>query len=193
MIQPRVCLTKEVSPCKASWPTSRKPLTSGRDRSGTPALTMAEQTAPFQQPDFLYVPSRDVAADLAYFTEVLGGRVVFAVEAMGTRIAAIQLTDGPPLLLLADHLEEERPILVYRVADLATAMADLEPAAGSGSAPWKSPTGRAAPFGPLAATASRCISRPGRRWPPASLGAATSDRVSAGRGTRREAGYCTTC
>lgn len=101
-------------------------MTSGRDRSGTPALTMAEQTAPFQQLDFLYVPSRDVAADLAYFTEVLGGRVVFAVEAMGARVAATQLTDGPPLLLLAEHLEGERPILVYRVADLAIAMGELE-------------------------------------------------------------------
>jgi hypothetical protein len=87
---------------------------------------MAEPTAPFQQLDFLYVPSRDVAADLAYFTEVLGGQVVFAVEAMGTRVAAIQLTQGQPLLLLADHLEGERPILVYRVADLSIAMAELE-------------------------------------------------------------------
>jgi len=48
--------------------------------------------------------------------------VVFAVEAMGTRLAAIQLTESPPLLLLlADHLEEDRPILVYRVADLGVA------------------------------------------------------------------------
>jgi hypothetical protein len=87
---------------------------------------MAEQTAPFQQLDFLYTPSRDVATDLAYLTEVLGGRVVFAVEAMGTRVAAVQLTTGPPLVLLADHVEGERPILVYRVADLGAALAGLE-------------------------------------------------------------------
>jgi len=87
---------------------------------------MAEQTAPFRQLDFLYTPSRDVATDLVYFTEVLGGRVVFAVEAMGTRVAAVQLTTGPPLLLLADHVEGERPILVYRVADLGAALAGLE-------------------------------------------------------------------
>jgi hypothetical protein len=87
---------------------------------------MAEQTAPFQQLDFLYTPSRDVATDLMYLTEVLGGRVVFAVEAMGTRVAAVQLTTGPPLVLLADHVEGERPILVYRVADLDAALAGLE-------------------------------------------------------------------
>jgi len=80
----------------------------------------------FERLDFLYVPSRDVAADLGYFTEVLGGRVVFAIDAMGTRVAAVRLTEQPPLVLLADHLEGERPILVYRVPDLDAAMADLE-------------------------------------------------------------------
>ncbi len=88
---------------------------------------MADQTAsPFQQLDFVYTPSRDVAADLAYFTEVLGGRVVFAVEAMGTRVAAVQLTTGPPLVLLADHVEGDRPILVYRVADLGATLDELQ-------------------------------------------------------------------
>jgi hypothetical protein len=86
---------------------------------------VTDQPALFQQLDFLYTPSRDVAADLAYFAEVLGGRVVFAVEAMGTRVAAVQLTEGPPLVLLAEHLEGDRPILVYRVADLDAALAVL--------------------------------------------------------------------
>jgi hypothetical protein len=80
----------------------------------------------FERLDFLYVPSRDVAADLGYFTEVLGGQVVFAIQAMAARVAAVRLTEQPPLVLLADHLEGERPILVYRVPDLGAAMADLE-------------------------------------------------------------------
>jgi catechol 2,3-dioxygenase-like lactoylglutathione lyase family enzyme len=87
---------------------------------------VTDQPAPIEQLDFLYTPSHDVAADLAYFTEVLGARVVFAVEAMGARVAAVELTEGPPLVLLADHLEGERPILVYRVADLDAAIAKLE-------------------------------------------------------------------
>jgi hypothetical protein len=82
--------------------------------------------APFEQLDFLYMPSRDVAADLEYLTEVMAGRVVFAIEAMGTRVAAVELTDDPPMLLLADHVEGERPILVYRVGDLGSALAELE-------------------------------------------------------------------
>ena len=81
---------------------------------------------PFEQLDFLYTPSKDVAADLAYFTEVLGGRVLFAVEAMGTRVAAIELTSGPPTVLLTDHVEGERAILVFRVADLEATLAEQE-------------------------------------------------------------------
>jgi hypothetical protein len=81
---------------------------------------------PFQRLDFLYIPSRDVAADLVYFTQVLNGRVMFAVEAMGARVAAIQVTTGPPLLVLADHVQGDRPILVYRVADLDAAIAELQ-------------------------------------------------------------------
>jgi hypothetical protein len=91
-----------------------------------PALPMVDQsTPPFQQLDFVYTPSRDVAADLTYFTQVLGGHVVFAVQAIGARVAAIALTPGPPLVLLADHVKGERPILVYRVADPDAALADL--------------------------------------------------------------------
>jgi hypothetical protein len=81
---------------------------------------------PFEQLDFLYTPTRDVAGDLAYFTGVLGGRALFAIDAMGTRVAAVELTEGPPLVLLTDHVEGERAILLYRVADLDAALAELE-------------------------------------------------------------------
>ena len=76
--------------------------------------------------DFVYLPSTDVAADVAYFTEVLGGRLVFAVEGMGTRVAMIDLTPAPPRLLLAGHLDGDQPVLVYRVADFARALDELE-------------------------------------------------------------------
>ena len=81
---------------------------------------------PFEQLDYVYTPSRDVAADMRWFTEVLGGRLVFAIEGMGARVAMIELTDGPPRILLADHLEGDVPILVYRVANLAEAQRELE-------------------------------------------------------------------
>jgi hypothetical protein len=82
--------------------------------------------APFAQLDFLYCPSGDVAAEASYFSDVLGGELVFAIESGGTRVAAIRLTGGPPLFLLADHVEGDRPILVYRVDDLAASLVELQ-------------------------------------------------------------------
>ena len=118
---------------------------------------------PFQRLDFLYVPSRDVAGDLAFFSDVIGGRVVFAIDSMGTRVAAVRLTEDPPLVLLTDHLEGDRPILVYRVPDLETALTQLE---GRG---WRRDHTFEIPHGPSvrskvpAGTAWRCISSRGRR------------------------------
>jgi hypothetical protein len=86
---------------------------------------MPDSFLPFDQLDFLYVPSRDVAMDMKHMSDVLGGRILFAIDAMGTRVAAIELTEGPPLFLLTDHLEGDRPILVYRVADLGSALGEL--------------------------------------------------------------------
>jgi hypothetical protein len=80
----------------------------------------------FQQLDYLYTPSQDVAADARYFTDVLGARLGFAIEGMGARVAMVELTSGPPHVLLADHLDGERPILVYRVDDLDKATAALK-------------------------------------------------------------------
>ncbi len=81
---------------------------------------------PFEQLDFVYMPSRNPAADAAFFTEVLGGRLVFAIEGMGGRVAMVELTAQPPRILLASHLSGQRPILVYRVDDLPAALDRLE-------------------------------------------------------------------
>ncbi|HEX2231737.1 MAG TPA: hypothetical protein VHG69_00040 [Thermoleophilaceae bacterium] len=72
------------------------------------------------------MPSRDVAADRDQLVERAGATPVFAIEAFGARVAMVALGDGPPPLLLADHLEGERPVFVYRVPDLDRAMAELE-------------------------------------------------------------------
>jgi hypothetical protein len=80
----------------------------------------------FEQLDFVYMPSRDAASDLEYFTSVLGARFVFAVEGMGTRVAMVELTDATPRVLLAEHLEGETPVLVYRVENLRSALDELE-------------------------------------------------------------------
>ena len=80
---------------------------------------------PFQALDFLYMPSPDVARDLAFYTEVLGGEAVFAIEAFGARVAQVRLSSTEARLLLADHLQGLAPILVYRVADLDATLGEL--------------------------------------------------------------------
>jgi len=80
----------------------------------------------FTQLDYLYTPSADVAADAKYFTDVLGGRLAFAVEGMGARVALIELTDGPPHVLLTDHLDGDRAVYIYRVDDLRKSVAALK-------------------------------------------------------------------
>jgi hypothetical protein len=80
---------------------------------------------PFESLDFIYTPSTDVAADMEQFAAELGASIEFAIEAYGTRVAMVRLAEGPPAILFTDHLEGERPIMVYRVADLDRAVADL--------------------------------------------------------------------
>jgi hypothetical protein len=79
----------------------------------------------FKSLDFIYHPSRNVARDITYFVDVLGGKLRFAVEGMGARVAAIELAPSPPLLLLADHVKGDTPILVFRVTDLKKELAAL--------------------------------------------------------------------
>jgi hypothetical protein len=87
---------------------------------------MSTDAAPFGRLDFLYTPSDDVAADMAYLATVLGGRIEFAVESDGTRVAAVALSDEPPLVLLTDHLEGRETIFIYRVDDLEASLAEMQ-------------------------------------------------------------------
>jgi hypothetical protein len=102
-------------------------------------------TLPFEALDFVYMPSRDAAADARYFTDSLGAELIFAVEGMGTRVAMLALTPETPRILLAEHLEGDRPVLVFRVADLDAAMDDLR-ARG-----WTADHTLEIPFGPVCA------------------------------------------
>src|SRR3954447_6299994 len=75
--------------------------------------------------DVLYVPSRDVAADIAFYRDTLGGRVIFAIEAMGTRVAEVALAAEGPRVILAEHLVGDAPIFLHRVSDLDHTVAEF--------------------------------------------------------------------
>ena len=92
--------------------------------------------------DFLYVPSDDVAGDAAYWVNVLGARLVFAVEGMGARVAMLELGSSGPRILLTDHLEDQRTVLIYRVEDLERTQKELH------SKGWKRGRSVDIPHGP---------------------------------------------
>ena len=79
----------------------------------------------FDRLDFIYLPSCDVAADVEHYTDRLGGELVFAIERFQTRVAMVRASPDGPKLLLAEHLEGDQPILVFRVEDLEEAIAEL--------------------------------------------------------------------
>jgi len=101
---------------------------------------------PFGRLDYLYTPSDDVARDAKFFTEVLGGKLSFAVEGMGARVAMIELTGGPPHVLLTDHLDGDRPIYVYSVDDLKKATSALRKRGVKGERQLEIPMGPCSSF-----------------------------------------------
>jgi hypothetical protein len=96
-----------------------------RGPAGTMLTAMSEDTPPFEQLDYLYIPSTDVARDAAYFSKVLGGSLVFAIADGGTKVAMVKMTEDPPALLFTDHLEGDRTIFIFRVGNLRRALTDL--------------------------------------------------------------------
>jgi len=98
--------------------------------------------------DFLYVPSADVAADATYWVNVLGARLVFAVDGMGARVAMLELGSSGPRVLLTDHLEDKRTVLIYRVEDLDRTLKELK-AKG-----WKKGRSLEIPHGPCVSFAT---------------------------------------
>lgn len=98
----------------------------------------------FEELEFVYLPSVDVASELARYEADLGAEVVFAIERFGTRVAMLRLTEGAPKLLLAQHLHGEQPVLVYRVADLGAAEIELRDRGAAVGERFEFPDGEAA-------------------------------------------------
>jgi hypothetical protein len=79
----------------------------------------------FRSLDFLYVPCADVDAEARDYVERLGAELVWKVRGMGTVVACLQPAAEGPAILLSGHLEQGPPVLVYRVDDYASTVAQL--------------------------------------------------------------------
>jgi predicted enzyme related to lactoylglutathione lyase len=84
---------------------------------------MASNT--FESLDYVYVPAPDFDAAQQFYTAVLGGVLRWRIRDGGVTVAAVQLSDTGPLVLLASHLAPRTTILIYRVVNLRTARQHL--------------------------------------------------------------------
>jgi len=72
----------------------------------------------FESLDYLYLPAPDIDASIKFYTETLGGELLWRVRDGSTWVAAVRLAVSSPTVLLASHLERGSGLLVYRVKDL---------------------------------------------------------------------------
>ena len=87
--------------------------------------------APFGKLEYLYVGTSDLDRDLAYYTKVLGAKVLWNHHAFGAKVAAVRLCDGLQYLL-ADHRPAPSVLPLFEVKDLKATAKDLR------SRGWKS-------------------------------------------------------
>jgi hypothetical protein len=80
----------------------------------------------FRSLDFIYMPAPDFETALRYYTDNLHAGLIWRVRGMGTVVAMLRLAGDGPAILLAEHLNDQPPILVFRVDDLASARKRLE-------------------------------------------------------------------
>ena len=75
---------------------------------------------PLGRLEYLYLGSKDVAKDLAYYVDVLGAEVVWDFSDFGTRVAGVRLFESGPMILLAGHRHSPSLLPVFHVDDLDT-------------------------------------------------------------------------
>ena len=77
-----------------------------------------------------------------YYTGQLDGELVWKIHAFNAWVAAIRLSSSGPTVLLADHLQGETPILIYRVERLESTIAALRARGWTAeSGPFEVPNG----------------------------------------------------
>ena len=80
---------------------------------------------PIGRLEYLYMGSKDVARDLAYYVDVLGAEVVWDFSDFGTRVAGLRLWEEGPMLLLAGHRHAPSLLPVFAVGSFARVEPEL--------------------------------------------------------------------
>lgn len=80
---------------------------------------------PFGRFRYLYVGSGDVARDVSYYRERLGGELLWWFQDFGTQVAGVKVGEGPDVLL-AGHRAAPSVLPVWQVDDLGATLDRLE-------------------------------------------------------------------
>ena len=81
----------------------------------------------FMSLDFLYIPAPDIEASIKYYTQVLGGELLWKINAFGVWVACVTLSEAEkPYVLLADHIHKNDVMLVYQVENLENTVVKLK-------------------------------------------------------------------
>lgn len=80
---------------------------------------------PFGRLEYLYLGSKDVGKDLAYYRDVLGAEVVWDLSDFGTRVAGVRLFAEGPMVLIAGHRHSPSLLPVFHVEDLGRTEKEL--------------------------------------------------------------------
>jgi catechol 2,3-dioxygenase-like lactoylglutathione lyase family enzyme len=72
----------------------------------------------FESLDFVYIPAPDIESSVDYYKNILGGELLWKIHAYGVWVACIVLSDEEPYILLANHIEKNDIVLIYRVSNL---------------------------------------------------------------------------
>ena len=80
---------------------------------------------PFESLDYLYLPAPDIETAIRFYTQGLGGELLWRIRDGPTWVAAVRLAEARPVVLLANHLEPGHGLLIYRVRSLEETRARL--------------------------------------------------------------------
>jgi hypothetical protein len=72
---------------------------------------------PFGELAYLYIGTDDLAADLAFYDEAMGGDLVWRFQAFGADVAAVRIGTGP-LVVLADHRPAPSVLPIWAVRSI---------------------------------------------------------------------------
>jgi catechol 2,3-dioxygenase-like lactoylglutathione lyase family enzyme len=79
----------------------------------------------FKRLIYIYIGTSNFVADRLFYKDVLGARLVWEFEDFGAKVAAFDLC-GFPYLLIADHVHAPSKRLIYEVANIESAAAELK-------------------------------------------------------------------